>query len=75
MTKQKTEDVQNEIEEQQDEFYGEGTVSGSAPDLDSGENVIDKSLEDTLGKDALEKADRHEPFSVADQVENDEEDR
>jgi hypothetical protein len=32
MVRQHPDDIQKEVDEQEDEFYGEGTVSGSAPD-------------------------------------------
>ena len=67
MARQSADDVKKEVEEQQEEFYGEDT---------GGESVdVDKKMKDAFGEDVQEKIDKHEPFTIAKEVEDDEKKR
>ena len=70
MTKQDIEDVKKEIKENEDRFYGEETISGSSPRPDSDDNVAE-ALEDVIGNPPK----RGKAFSLAEEVEKDEEER
>lgn len=63
----KRDDIKRELKKQQDEVYGEGTMSGSSPDPDSDDNVMDV-MEDTVGPD-INPGDE---FHLADEVMKDE---
>jgi len=67
MARQSADDVKKEVEEQQEEFYGEDT---------GGESVdVDKKMKDAFGEDVQEKIDKHEPFTIGKEVEDDEKTR
>lgn len=62
-----SDDIKKELEEEKKEFYGEEAVGGSAQDLESDDDVT-QTLEDVVGG----KINTEEPFSVAEEVEVDE---
>ena len=73
MTRQKADDVKKEVEEQKDEFYGEGTASGSSS---GGEAVdVDKVMTDAFGDDVEEKIEKHNPFVISEEISSDEDKR
>lgn len=69
MAKQNPDDIRRELEEQDDEFYGDETVSGSNPDPDSDDSVSEM-MTDTVGDDF----DETEDLDIAEEVKEDEED-
>ena len=71
MVRQKADDVKDEVNKQKDEFYGEGTISGSAPDVDS-DDEVEESLKEVYGDDVSEVIKKKKDFSVADEVKSDE---
>lgn len=50
MARQKPQDVAEELQKLDDQVYGESTVSGSAPALESDDDVL-KNLEDVIGEE------------------------
>lgn len=69
MTKQNPDDVKRELEEQDDEFYGDETVSGSNPEPDSDDSV-EEMMSDVVGEDF----DETQEVDIAEEVGEDEED-
>jgi hypothetical protein len=67
MTRQSADDVKKEIEEQEEEFYG-GDSGGDTVD-------VDEKMKDAFGDDVQEKIDKHEPFTISKEVEDDEKKR
>jgi hypothetical protein len=67
MVKQKADDVKKEVEEQEDEFYGDATISGTAPDPSSDDDV-DEVVKEVTG----EKPEQFEPVGIAEEVDEDE---
>ncbi|MFC1649581.1 hypothetical protein ACFL2C_02585 [Patescibacteria group bacterium] len=63
----KRDDIKKQIKKQQDEVYGESTVSGSAPDPASDDDVVE-NLKDAVGAD-INPGDE---FHLADEVLKDE---
>lgn len=67
MARQRPDDVQKEIEELEDENYGDETVSGTNPRPDADDDVED-FMEDVVGEDF----DEDKPFNMGDEVNEDE---
>ena len=67
MARQSADDVKKEVEEQEEEVYGEET-GGDAVD-------VDKKMKDAFGDDVQEKIDNREPFTISKEVEDDEKKR
>lgn len=67
MVRQSTDDVKKEVEEQKEEFYGEDQ-GGEAVD-------VDKKMKDAFGDDVEEKIEKHQPFTIGKEVEDDENER
>ena len=63
----KRDDIKKELKRQEDEVYGENTISGSSPDPDSDDDVM-TNLEDAVGA-GINPGDE---FHLADEVMNDE---
>lgn len=74
MVKQKAKDVKKEVEEVQDEIYGEETISGSSPSPESDDDV-GEIMEKTMGADAAEDLEENKPHTLAEEVERDEKKR
>lgn len=68
MARQSPDDVQKEIEELEDENYGDETISGTNPRPDADDDVED-FMEDVVGEDFDEEDD----LDIADEIEDDEE--
>lgn len=70
----KRDDIKEELKRQEEEFYGDETVSGSSPDPESDDSV-ETMVEDAMGEDA--SANVSDPkasgFNIADEIEGDEE--
>ena len=66
-------DVKKQLKKQDDEFYGDQTVSGSAPDPESDDSVED-IIEEVMGEDASAKImdPDDDGFSLADEITEDE---
>lgn len=60
-------DIKKQIKRQDDEIYGESTISGSSPDPESDDNTRE-ILEKTVGN----KINPGDPFVLADEVIKDE---
>lgn len=69
MARQRPDDVQKEIEELEDENYGDETVSGTNPRPDADDDVED-FVKDTVGSDF----DDEDDLDIAEEVKEDEED-
>ena len=71
MARQHPDDIQKEVDEQEDEFYGEGTVSGSAPDP---EKVLSDDtagmVKNVVGNDPDDEGESG--FNLGDEVNDDE---
>lgn len=67
MARQSADDVKKEVEEQQEEIYGEETGGESI-------DVTDK-MKRVFGDDVEEKMEKHEPFTMAEEVKDDEDSR
>jgi hypothetical protein len=65
--------VKQQIQQQNDDVYGDETYSGSSPRPDADDN-IDDIVRDAMGKDAVEDIDNRKPFNLADEIEEDEKD-
>ena len=70
MARQKPKDIEKELKKQDDEVYGEETVSGSSPRPASDDDTTD-NLKDVIGNEP--KNDK--PFTIAEEIEADELDR
>lgn len=71
MVKPKAKDIKKKVKEQDEEVYGDTSISGSMPDPASDDD-IDEALEQTLGKDSAEEAGEHKTHTLAEEVEDDE---
>lgn len=69
MTKPDPDDVKRQIQKQDDDVYGDETVSGSSPRPGSDADT-EKNLEDYVGSDVNEGVD--EPINTAKEVHDDE---
>ena len=67
MVKPKASDLKKQIKKQDEEVYGEETMSGSSPDPESDDDVAE-TLEKTVGTD-LKRGDE---FNLEKEVERDE---
>ena len=67
MVKQKASDVKKELKDEQDEFYGDTSISGSAPDPESDDKVLE-FVKEVTGNEPKPG----DPFSLAEEVEKDE---
>ncbi len=67
MARQNADDVKKEVEEQKEEFYGDDS-GGEAVD-------VDKKMKEAFGDDVEDKMKRHEPFTIAKEVKDDEDKR
>jgi hypothetical protein len=74
MVKQKAEDVKKEIEQQEKEVYGDTTISGSAPDPSSDDDV-EEVVEDAMGEETSEEIEDNKVVTLAEEVEETEENR
>lgn len=70
MVKPKWSYLKKLIKKQDDDTYGENTISGSSPDPESDDDVSE-NLEKVVGT----KLKRGDEFNLADEVEKDEKDR
>jgi len=64
MARQSADDVKKEVEEQEEEFYGEDTGGDSVD--------VDKKMRDAFGDDVEKKIEEHQPFTIGKEVEDDE---
>lgn len=67
MVRQSARDVRDEVKKQEDEFYGDSTISGTAPDPSSDDDV-DEVVEEVTG----EKPEEFEPVGIAEEIDKDE---
>ncbi len=68
----KRDDIKKQLEEDQDRFYGDQTVSGHSPDTES-DDSIEEMVGDVMGEDAARKVEsKKEGFNIADEIEGDE---
>lgn len=70
MAKTKLNDIKKQVKQQDEDNYGEETMSGSSPDPESDDNVAE-TLEKTVGTD-LKSGDE---FNLEQEVKKDERDR
>lgn len=70
MVKPKRSDLKKLIKKQDDDTYGENTMSGSSPDPESDDDVSE-TLEKTVGT----KLKRGDEFSLVEEIAKDEKDR
>lgn len=70
MAKQKLKDVKEEVKKQDEEFYGDVSLGSGSPDPETDDDT-EEALEKVVGGDI----DPEKPFSIADEVENDEKGR
>ena len=70
----KRDEIKKELEEQEEEFYGDETVSGSSPSPES-DDSIEKMMGDAMGEDAADDVSdpKEDGFNIADEIEEDEE--
>ena len=68
MTRQKPDDVLKEVNKQEDDNYGDESISGSNPVTGEGQDV-DDMMKDVVGDDF----DEDKPLDIADEVNDDEE--
>jgi hypothetical protein len=63
--------VKQQIQQQNDDVYGDETYAGSSPRPDADDD-IEMVIGNTMGEDAVEDIAGHKPFNVADEIEGDE---
>jgi len=68
MARQRPEDVIKEVNQQEDDNYGDETISGTNPRPDSDDD-LEKVMDDVVGSDF----DEEKPLDIADEIEDDEE--
>jgi len=71
MVKQKNKVIKKELEEDEKDFYGTGTVSSTDPEPDS-DDEVSVMLEDAMGKDASDALRKHEVNTKAEEIDEDE---
>lgn len=66
-------DIKKQLKQQNDQVYGDETVSGTMPDPESDDDIAE-SVEDVMGADAEKDIKEHKPFNIGEEVNEDEED-
>ncbi len=72
MARMKVKDIQKEVNREEDEFYGEETISGSSPKPSSDDDA-ESALAGAIGPDAHDVVKNHKPFDIDEEVDKDEE--
>ena len=70
----RTNKYKKKLEEQTEEFEGEGTAAGSAPDQEN-DSDVDKIYEDTFGHPPPEASEDKDGTTIADEVKAAEDER